>query len=163
MGMFGDTDWDEVDDNVWAIPSDWYYLTITEDELTVKKGDEEKPDEEQKKLWKIVFTVTEGEYVDETMQIRLWVPDPKDESRDAKKARTRLKNFLTLLEIPVSRMSSINPGDLSEMNLQIYAYCEQQGNFTNPATFEGKMRLRSSTDSAPVAAGGSDSLSLFGG
>jgi hypothetical protein len=161
--VFGDTDWNEVDDNVWAIPSDWYHLSITEDELIPQKGDEDRPEEERKNFWKIVFTVTEGEYVDETMQIRLWVPDPKDDSRNAKKARTRIKQFMTALEIPVSRMSSIQPGQLSEMGFDIYAYCEQKGNFTNPQTYEGKMRLRNASDGAPSTSGSDEGLALFGG
>lgn len=162
--MFGDTDWNEVDDNVWAIPSDWYFLTISDDELIVQKGDEEKPEDEQKKIWKITFTVTEGEYNDETMQIRLWVPKKTDDSRDAKKARTRIKQLMTAIEIPVSRMGQIKPGNLTEMNLEIYSYCEQKGNFTNPQTYEGRMRLRQPTDGAPSnSSGSSDGMALFGG
>jgi hypothetical protein len=161
--MFGNTDWNEVDDNVWAIPSDWYFLRITEDELVGKKGDEDLPEDERQNFWKVVFTVTEGEYTDETMQLRMWVPKTDDDTRDAKKARTRLKQFMTALEIPVSRMSGIKPGDLSEMDLEVYAYCEQKGNFTNPQTYEGRMRLRKETDGAPASAGSDEGLALFGG
>jgi hypothetical protein len=160
--VFGGTDWNEVDDNVWAIPSDWYFLSITEDELVPQKGDEEKPENERKNFWKIVFTVTEGEYTDETMQLRMWIPDVNDDSRDAKKQRTRLKQLMTALEIPVSRMSSVTPGDLTEMSLEIYAYCEQKGNFTNPQYYEGKMRLRTPSDGAQ-SSDSSDGMALFAG
>jgi hypothetical protein len=164
MGIFGDTDFDEVDDEIFGIPSDWYHLIITNDEVKAQKNQEDIPDEDKVYRHNIEFTVAEGEYEDDKMMISFRIRKPNETDKQAKRDRTSYKLFMIACGLSVGEMNLLEPGDLTKRNIHLYAYCEKNGNFTNPSQREGHIRLWKPEDSAGSShTDSSDGLGIFGG
>lgn len=144
MGMFHDLDIANAADDPGSIPSDWYDLIVAdvkENQTSKKAGNENK------KFTVFVFAIDGGYYDGRELQDWKWVPEPYDESPEAKDALAYIKQRLTQLGVPLSRMSTVEPNDLK--GIQLRGELVKNGQYTNIAFGENALKLRGGPDGEP--------------
>lgn len=126
MGFFGDVDLASVDaDAALGLPDDTYEAEITKVESRVAKASGNTN-------LMITYGVTGGDCKGEEVTEFLRIPESDDDSRDALKARARIKNRLMDLNVPESRLNTVEPDDL--VGTEVYVTTKRNGEYTNVRT-----------------------------
>ena len=129
MGLFGDLDIAAAEDNPWLIPANSYEAFLYEAAV--------KETKDGKKGLSLVYKISSGDHEGKTAQEWKQIPTPEDPANptaDEKKAASYIKQRLSSLGVPESRMNTVEVGDL--IGTAVVIKIVVNGDYTNVARVE---------------------------
>lgn len=122
MGLFGDLDVQQFDDNPWAIPDDKYEAVVTKSEVgETKAGD--------KVGWTLTYTIESGRCSGQSVTEWKRVPQRDKPMEDDHRAGSFLKERLLSLGIPENRLNEVTPDEI--LGRKVYITTRQRGENVN--------------------------------
>ena len=153
MGLFGDLDIASAEENPWLIPPNSYEAFLFEVAV--------KDDKNGGRGLSLVYKISTGAHEGKTAQEWKGIPNPDDPANptaDEKKAASYIKQRLSSLGVPESRMNTVEVSDL--VGTPVVIKVVQNGDFTNVA----KVELRTEdTLTGTITASGGDTAQVFSG
>lgn len=123
MGIFGDLDLEQYEDDPWKIKPDVYEATVTAVETKANKGNTGN-------FLVLTYTIQSGPNSKQTIQEWKGIPQPADPKNptpeDARKG-SFLKQRLISLGVPLSRLNSVDTDDLVGVDVYITVGENKQG------------------------------------
>lgn len=108
MGLFGELDIESAEDNPWMVPANTYEADLFEVAV--------KPNKDNTKTNLILtYKISSGDHTGKQVTEYKVIPspaDPKNPTADEKKAASYIKQRLTSLGVPESRMNTVEVNDL---------------------------------------------------
>lgn len=112
--LFGDMDVESASANYWP-GSDWFDGTITNSVTAPSKKTQDNALNEQDIYWVLTVTINGGEWDQTEIPVRHRMyrrDDKRPTDSERRRAKTRVRRTLEGLEIPESRMNSVQGDDL---------------------------------------------------
>ena len=123
MGLFGDLDVSSAEDNPWMVPANTYEADLYEVEVKPNKAGD-------KKNLILTYKISSGEHTGKTVTEYKQVPSGSDTPED-KKAASYIKQRLSTLGVPESRMNTVEVNDL--VGTPVTIKVTVNGEYTNVA------------------------------
>lgn len=125
MSLFGDLDIAGAADNPNAIPDNTYACVVSKVEVKTNNDDNYG--------MYFTYTITDGQYKGKTISEYKRLPHPQDHTplsaEKKEQALAYIKQRLASLNIPESRMNSVDASDL--VGIDCYISTKQNGDYTN--------------------------------
>ncbi len=144
MSLFGDLDVASAADDPFKVEDGWHEATLTEAEVKQQKQDPSKYG------LALTYEVTSGENAGSNISEWKNYPkpaDPKNPTATEKRDLAFIKKRLLSLDIPESRMNSLDIEDLK--GIEVYVKVQTKGEYQNIVDMkvnDGSMDLGSSSD-----------------
>ena len=130
MGLFGDLDVSSAEDNPWMVPANTYEADLYEVEVKPNKLG-------TKTNLVLTYKIASGDHMGKTVTEYKQVPNPADPNNptpEEKKAASYIKQRLSTLGVPESRMNTVEVNDLVGTPVTIKVTVD--GEYTNVARVE---------------------------
>lgn len=134
MGLFGELDIQSAEDNPWLVPANTYEADLFE--VSVKESKPDKNNHISKGL-SLIYKISSGDHIGKTVSEWKTIPEPADPANptpDEKKAASYIKQRLTSLGVPESRMNTVDVNDLQ--GLPVIVKVTVNGEYTNVSRVE---------------------------